>query len=130
MIADIDAADDSFIEQAARRGIFAYVKPASSDYARCTFPVSGLLDRLVYLSAGLSVVLAFIGLKLILHYGHLQAGSVQQISTGASLAVIAAVLGLTTAASALKARRDPAARAHAGSLRERDEDATPRSDLP
>ena len=56
-------------------------------------------------------MLAFIGLKLILHYGHLQAGSVQQISTGASLAVIAAVLGLTTAASALKARRDPAARA-------------------
>ena len=34
------------------------------------FLVSGLLDRLVYLSTGLSLILAFIGVKLILHWAH------------------------------------------------------------
>ena len=33
------------------------------------FLVSGLLDRLVYLSTGLALILAFIGVKLALHYG-------------------------------------------------------------
>ena len=33
------------------------------------FLVTGLLDRLVYLSTGLSLILAFIGVKLLLHYG-------------------------------------------------------------
>ena len=36
------------------------------------FLITGLLDRLVYLSTGLSMILAFIGVKLLLHYGHLQ----------------------------------------------------------
>ena len=36
------------------------------------FLVSGLLDRLVYLSTGLSLILLFIGVKLVLHFGHLQ----------------------------------------------------------
>jgi tellurite resistance protein TerC len=36
------------------------------------FLVTGLLDRLVFLSTGLSLILAFIGVKLLLHYGHLQ----------------------------------------------------------
>jgi tellurite resistance protein TerC len=82
------------------------------------FLVSGLLDRLVYLSTGLSVVLAFIGVKLVLHFGHLQDDSIPEIATGSSLAVIVAVLTVTTAASIAKARRDPTARAHAGSLRD------------
>ena len=81
------------------------------------FLVSGLLDRLVYLSTGLSLILAFIGVKLVLHYGHLQDDAVPEISTGTSLAVIVVVLVVTTVASLIKARRDPAARAHAGSLR-------------
>jgi tellurite resistance protein TerC len=81
------------------------------------FLVSGLLDRLVYLSTGLSLVLAFIGVKLVLHYLHLQDDSVPEISTGASLVVIVVVLTATTAASLVKVRRDPEARAHAGSLR-------------
>ena len=34
------------------------------------FLVTGLLDRLVYLSTGLALILAFIGVKLILHWGH------------------------------------------------------------
>jgi tellurite resistance protein TerC len=81
------------------------------------FLVTGLLDRLVYLSTGLSVILAFIGVKLVLHWGHLQDDGVPEISTTTSLVVIALVLLVTTVASLLKVRRDPAARAHAGSLR-------------
>jgi tellurite resistance protein TerC len=81
------------------------------------FLVAGLLDRLVYLSSGLALILAFIGAKLMLHYAHLQEKSIPEISTGLSLAVIVVVLAVTTVASLVKVRRDPAARAHAGSLR-------------
>jgi tellurite resistance protein TerC len=81
------------------------------------FLVSGLLDRLVYLSTGLAAVLGFIGLKLVLHFAHLHSDGVPEISTGLSLAVIAVILAVTTVASAVAARRDPRARAHAGSLR-------------
>jgi len=83
------------------------------------FLVTGLLDRLVYLSTGLSLILAFIGVKLLLHYGHLQNDAVPEIATSTSLLVVVAVLAVTVVASLLKARRDPSARAHAGSLRER-----------
>ena len=83
------------------------------------FLVTGLLDRLVYLSTGLALILAFIGVKLILHFGHLQADSIPEIATSTSLGVILVVLTITTIASLLKVRRDPAARAHAGTLRAR-----------
>jgi tellurite resistance protein TerC len=82
------------------------------------FLVTGLLDRLVYLSTGLSLILAFIGVKLLLHYGHLQDDAIPEVATSTSLLVIVAVLAITVAASLLKARRDPEARAHAGSLRD------------
>jgi tellurite resistance protein TerC len=81
------------------------------------FLVSGLLDRLVHLSTGLAVVLAFIGVKLVLHFAHLHSHAVPEVSTWVSLCVIATVLALTTIASLVTARRNPAARAHAGSLR-------------
>src|SRR4051795_8572197 len=82
------------------------------------FLVTGLLARLVYLSTGLSLILAFIGVKLLLHWGHLQDDGVPEVATSTSLLVILVVLAVTVVASLLKARRDPAARAHAGSLRE------------
>jgi tellurite resistance protein TerC len=81
------------------------------------FLVAGLLDRLVYLSVGLSVILTFIGIKLVLHFGHLQHHGIPEISTAASLAVIVVVLGATTMASLRAVRREPRRRAHAGSLR-------------
>jgi tellurite resistance protein TerC len=84
------------------------------------FLVTGLLDRLVYLSTGLSIVLGFIGVKLVLHYLHKEIHSLPEISTGTSLIVIGVVLAITTVASVMKTRRDPSARAHAGSLREHD----------
>jgi tellurite resistance protein TerC len=79
--------------------------------------VKGLLDRLVYLSTGLALVLAFIGVKLILHYGHTVDDRVPEIPIGISLAIILAVLAVTTVASLVKVRRDPSVRAHAGTLR-------------
>jgi tellurite resistance protein TerC len=81
------------------------------------FLVTGLLDRLVYLSTGLAVVLALIGVKLVLHWGHTVRSGVPELSTPVSLAIVAAVLTVTTIASLIKVRRDPTAIAHAGSLR-------------
>ncbi|MEK6438563.1 TerC/Alx family metal homeostasis membrane protein [Pseudonocardia sp. T1-2H] len=82
------------------------------------FLVKGLLDRLVYLSVGLSLILAFIGVKLILHWLHVDiSNSVPEISTPVSLGVIVVVLTVVTVASLIKTRGDTSARAHAGSLR-------------
>lgn len=82
------------------------------------FLVKGLLDRLVYLSAGLAVILAFIGVKLILHWAHVDIDArVPEIATPVSLAVIIGVLAVVTVASLVKTRRDPGAKAHPGSLR-------------
>jgi tellurite resistance protein TerC len=83
------------------------------------FLVSGLLDRLVYLSSGLAVVLGFIGVKLVLEFFHLHDHRVPEISTGLSLGVIAIVLAITTLASLGRVRREPRRRAHTGVLRAR-----------
>lgn len=79
------------------------------------FVIGGLLRRLVYLSIGLSVLLAFIGLKLILHALHENAlpflnggeqiGWAPDIPTWMSLVVILGVLAATTVASLLKSSR-------------------------
>jgi tellurite resistance protein TerC len=82
------------------------------------FLVKGLLDRLVYLSTGLSIILAFIGVKLVLHWLHEDiAKATPEISTPVSLVVIVGVLAVTTVASLIKVRKDPTATAHAGSIR-------------
>ena len=81
------------------------------------FLVKGLLDRLIYLSTGLSLILAFIGVKLVLHWAHGLSDAVPEIQTSLSLVVMVIVLVVTTVASLLKSRRDPEARTHAGSLR-------------
>jgi len=81
------------------------------------FLVKGLLDRLVYLSTGLAIILAFIGVKLILHWAHGIWPGTPEISTNLSLLVIVVVLAITTVASLVKSRKDPTAKAHAGSIR-------------
>ena len=77
------------------------------------FLIGGLLDRLVYLSAGLAIILGFIGIKLMLHALHkntlpfINNGEyvdVPEISTGMSISVIGAVLLITTVASLLRTR--------------------------
>jgi tellurite resistance protein TerC len=80
------------------------------------FLVKGLLDRLVYLSTGLAVILAFIGAKLILHWGHTLSPSVPEISTPVSLGVIVGILVVVTVASLIKTRGHPELTAHAGSI--------------
>ena len=94
------------------------------------FLVKGLLDRLVYLSTGLSIILAFIGIKLILHWAHVDLDPrVPEIPTLVSLVVILAILLVATVASLVRTSRDPSVKAHAGSLRaapDRRQDVTDR----
>src|SRR3954469_10053709 len=81
------------------------------------FLVKGLLDRLVYLSTGLSIILAFIGVKLVLHWLHEDiTHGAPEISTPFSLGVIVVVLTVVTVASLVKTRQDPTAKAHAGAV--------------
>lgn len=55
---------------------------------------------------------------LILHWAHVDIDPrVPEIPTPVSLTVIVAVLAVVTVASLIKTRRDPIAKAHAGSLR-------------
>ncbi|AIY03523.1 TerC family membrane protein [Arthrobacter sp. PAMC 25486] len=72
------------------------------------FLLDGLLDRLIYLAYGLAAILAFIGVKLVLHALHennlpfVNGGEpvpVFEISTSLSLIVIIGVLTLTIVAS-------------------------------
>jgi tellurite resistance protein TerC len=80
------------------------------------FLLKGLLDRLVYLSVGLSIILIFIGVKLILTFAHEMNTDIPKISTNVSLVFIAVVLIAVGIGSWLKVRRDPEARAHAGRM--------------
>jgi tellurite resistance protein TerC len=80
------------------------------------FLVQGLLQRLVYLHYGLAAILAFIGVKLVLHALHensvpfINGGEplkVPEISTGLSLAVIIVILTISTVASLIATRGRP-----------------------
>ncbi|MDP9220653.1 MAG: TerC/Alx family metal homeostasis membrane protein [Actinomycetota bacterium] len=82
---------------------------------RLYFLIGGLLDRLVYLSLGLSVILGFIGVKMVLEALHSSGVSwAVIIPVWVSLAVVIAVLAATTVASLLKVRRDAQRSAPAG----------------
>jgi len=79
------------------------------------FLLGDLLKRLVYLSQGLAIILAFIGVKLFLHALHenelpfINGGQhvpVPEIPTLLSLGVIIVTLIITTAASLYKTRAD------------------------
>ena len=79
------------------------------------FLLGNLLQRLVYLSLGLSVILAFIGVKLLLHALHAtpvltwfggDPHVVPEIPIWLSLTVLVVTLGVTTIASLLKSKHD------------------------
>jgi tellurite resistance protein TerC len=84
------------------------------------FLIGGLLKRLIYLSIGLSVLLGFIGVKLVLHAMHdntlffINGGHhvswAPDIPIWLSLMVIIGILAITTVASLLKSSKsaDPA----------------------
>ncbi|MBO0827993.1 MAG: TerC family protein [Streptosporangiales bacterium] len=70
------------------------------------FLVGGLLDRLVHLTLGLAVILAFIGIKLLLEALHGSGvGWAPEIPVWLSLVVIVVVLGVTTLASLARGRK-------------------------
>ena len=80
------------------------------------FLIGGLLKRLVYLGIGLAILLAFIGVKLILHAMHVNelpfinggepVHAAPDIGIVQSLSVIVGILAVTTVASLVKTRRD------------------------
>lgn len=80
------------------------------------FLIGGLLERLVYLAQGLAVILAFIGVKLVLHALYvnelpfINGGEpllwVPEIPTSVSLIFIAATITVATIASLMKTRGD------------------------
>ncbi len=78
------------------------------------FLLKGLLEKLIYLSLGLSLILMFIGVKLILTYLHEVFAEIPKIPTVESLGVIAGILIVTIVASLAKSKSDPSAKAHAG----------------
>nr|WP_237540048.1 TerC family protein [Streptomyces sp. SID4917] len=69
------------------------------------FLIGGLLKKLVHLSYGLSVILGFIGVKLVLHALHESGVHVPEISIPVSLAVICGVLIVTTITSLIASKR-------------------------
>ncbi|GAA2235593.1 TerC family protein [Streptomyces amakusaensis] len=69
------------------------------------FLIGGLLKKLVHLSYGLSVILGFIGVKLVLHALHESGVHVPEISIPFSLSVIGGVLVITTITSLIASKK-------------------------
>ncbi len=78
------------------------------------FLLGGLVDKLVYLSVGLAVILGFIGVKLIIHALHQYEWVPHWLEIGnlLSLGVIVTVLAATTVASLAKSKKDAQRAAH------------------
>ncbi|MEU7031226.1 TerC family protein [Streptomyces sp. NPDC015232] len=87
------------------------------------FLIGGLLKKLVHLSYGLSVILGFIGVKLVLHALHESGVHVPEISIPFSLAVICGVLVVTTITSLMATRKQARAEAAEGTGRDEAEKA-------
>jgi len=69
------------------------------------FVLEGALSKLVYLGFGLSVILGFIGVKLVLHWAHGVWPAVPTIPTLFSLAFILVTLAVTTVVSLRSSKR-------------------------
>ncbi|HEX6247933.1 MAG TPA: TerC family protein [Nocardioidaceae bacterium] len=89
------------------------------------FVLEGALNKLVHLSYGLATILGFIGVKLGLHWAHLQWPSVPEIPTLLSLLVIVGVLAVTTVTSLAAGRRADARREEARRQQPRQEEPRP-----
>ena len=70
------------------------------------FVLEGALGSLRHLGHGLAAILAFIGVKLVLHWAHGIWAWVPEVPTLASLAVIVGILVLVTVTSLAANRRD------------------------
>ena len=91
------------------------------------FLLGGLIKKLHYLTYGIAVILAFIGVKLVLHALHdntlpfINGGEhldgIPEISTEVSLIVIVAAIGISALASVWKMRRDDRAEKESASTK-------------
>lgn len=87
------------------------------------FLLDGLLGKIVYLSKGLAVILAFIAVKLVLEAAAgVTEAHIPEISIGQSLGFIATTLAVTVVTSLAAVRRDPAL-AHGTELAEHEREA-------
>ncbi|MER7563727.1 TerC family protein [Streptomyces sp. NPDC048523] len=75
------------------------------------FLIGGLLKKLVHLSYGLSIILGFIGVKLVLHALHESGVHVPEIGIPFSLGFIVLVLAVTTLTSLRAAKKQEQAEA-------------------
>ncbi len=75
------------------------------------FLIGGLLKKLVHLSYGLSIILGFIGVKLVLHALHESGVHVPEISIPFSLGFIVLVLAVTTVTSLWASKKQEEAEA-------------------
>ncbi len=69
------------------------------------FLLQGLMDRLIHLSRGLAFILAFIGVKMVLHAIHSLGVRVPEVSLELSLAVIITTLTVTAITSLYATRK-------------------------
>lgn len=76
------------------------------------FVLEGALAKLVHLGHGLSLILAFIGVKLVLHWAHGVWPGVPEIPTLLSLGVILGILAVVTVTSILSNKRTEDEQAH------------------
>ena len=92
------------------------------------FVLDGALGGLVHLGYGLSAILAFIGVKLSLHWAHGIWPAVPEVPTLASLGVIVGILALVVTTSLIATRGRPGATTAAPQVREHPgvPDPTPR----
>ncbi|MET7412917.1 TerC family protein [Streptomyces rubiginosohelvolus] len=88
------------------------------------FLIGGLLKKLVHLSYGLSVILGFIGVKLVLHALHENGVHTPEISIPFSLSVIGGVLVITTITSLIASKKQAAAEAQEAEKAEAEKAAT------
>jgi len=80
------------------------------------FLMKNLVQKLIYFSLGLSFILVFIGVKLMLLWAYEEFDAPTKISTNISLIVIGSIIAISTIASLIKSKRDPSAVAHAGRM--------------
>ncbi len=86
---------------------------ASMGLRQLYFLIGDLMHKLVYLSEGLSIILAFIGIKLVFEAAIGEGNSkvlwvsIPNISLGVSLGFVVGVLALTALLSFLKGRKQP-----------------------
>lgn len=89
------------------------------------FLMKNLVQKLIYFSLGLSFILVFIGIKLMLLWAYEEFDAPTKISTNVSLIVIGTILLISTVASLIKSSRDPSAVAHAGRMSDSKSDKKP-----